>query len=285
MPPYDGGSRAIAATPPGERRTGSLPDMRSEAPDFTVAYGDDSEQIADVRLPPAGTSVRPFVIYIHGGFWKAEWDRTHAEPLARALAALGHPIASLEYRRVGQPGGGWPGTLDDVETAVTELPELVAVAIAERGGSPLDATRPILVGHSAGGHLALWIGHRIGPAGTRGVVALAPVADLTQAYQLGLGGGATGRLLGGGPADVPERYAAADPGANLPLGVPATIVHGDLDDSVPVSVGEDFVARARTSGDEIVMVRLADTGHMALIDPESDAWDEVVGAIEALSRG
>jgi len=88
--------------------------LGGSAPDFTVAYGPLPEQIADIRLPPPGSAPKPLVIFIHGGFWMAEWDRAHAAPLAAGLAADGYPVASLEFRRVGMPGGGWPGTFDDV---------------------------------------------------------------------------------------------------------------------------------------------------------------------------
>jgi acetyl esterase/lipase len=251
-------------------------------PDFTVAYGDDPEQIADVRMPRPGVDVRPLVIFVHGGFWMSEWDRAHAAPLATALAALGYPVASLEFRRVGQPGGGWPGTFNDVATGVAELPEMVVVAVAERGGVAPDTTRPILVGHSAGAHLALWVARRLGPSGTRGVVALAPVANLATAYELGLGDGAVAKLLGGGPVDVPELYAAADPSANLPLTVPAVIVHGELDTDVPVEIGVDFAAASQSAGDHTRLLRLSDVEHYALIDPQSPVWPQVNGAIDAL---
>lgn len=251
-------------------------------PTFTVAYGDDPEQVADLWLPSTGSPPLPLVVVVHGGFWMAEWDRKHAAPLAAALAAHGYPVASLEYRRIGQPGGGWPGTFDDVATGLAELPELVAVAIAERGGAPLDATRPILIGHSAGAHLALWAGHQIGSVATRGVVALAPVANLTEAYRLGLEEGAVTKLLGGGPEDVPERYAAADPSANLPIGVPVVVVHGDLDAQVPVAIGAGFAAAARRAGDTIRMLRLPDVEHFALIDPQSAVWPQVSGAVAML---
>lgn len=247
-----------------------------------MAYGDDPEQVADVRMPPRGVDAHPLVVYVHGGFWMSQWDRVHAAPLATALAALGYPVASLEFRRVGQPGGGWPGTFDDVATGVAKLPELVAVALAERGGVAPDTTRPILVGHSAGGHLALWVARRLGPSGTRGVVALAPVADLVTAYELGLGDGAVAKLLGGSPSDVPELYAAADPSANLPLTVPAVIVHGDLDAEVPAKIGVDFAVASQSAGDDTRLVRLSGVEHYALIDPLSSAWPQVTGAIGSL---
>jgi dipeptidyl aminopeptidase/acylaminoacyl peptidase len=99
---------------------------------------------------------------------------------------------------------------------------------------------------------------------------------------LGLGDGAVAKLLGGGPLDVPELYAAADPTANLPLTVPAVIVHGDLDAEVPVEIGVDFVAASGSAGDDIRLVRLSDVEHYALIDPQSSVWPQVIGAVDAL---
>jgi len=254
--------------------------------DFTVAYGDDPEHVIDVRLPAPSTggTPRPLVVFVHGGFWMAEYDRVHAAPLATDLASRGYPVASVEYRRIGQPGGGYPGTLDDVATAVGALPELVAVAQAERGVDAFPADRPVLMGHSAGGHLALWTAARGGPEVTRGVLALAPVADLARAYRLRLGNDAVRLLLGGGPGDVPDRYAAADPSALLPIGVPVAVVHGHLDEQVPYPVGADFVAAARRAGDEAHLFELPEAEHFALIDPLSAAWSAVLDALELLVR-
>jgi dipeptidyl aminopeptidase/acylaminoacyl peptidase len=139
------------------------------------------------------------------------------------------------------------------------------------------------MGHSAGGHLALWTAARGGAALTRGVVALAPVADLARAYRLRLGDDAVRLLLGGGPEDVPERYAAADPAALLPLGVPLAVVHGHLDQQVPYPVGADFAAAARLAGDDARLVELPDAEHFALIDPLSPAWPAVLDALDLLA--
>ncbi|GAB3950085.1 hypothetical protein GCM10027614_49950 [Micromonospora vulcania] len=121
-------------------------------PDRTVAYGDHPDQVADLRLPAGNGPARPLVVVVHGGFWRAEYDRRHTGPLAAALAGSGYPVAQLEYRRTGQPGGGWPGTLTDVLTGVAELPGLAADLMPDR----VTRAAPILVGHSAGGHLALY---------------------------------------------------------------------------------------------------------------------------------
>src|SRR5689334_6121138 len=112
-------------------------------PDFTVRYGADPDHIADVRVPPGGREpIGPLVVFIHGGFWRAAYDRSHTGPLAADLAARGYPVATIEYRRVGQPGGGWPGTLDDVVAAVERVPDLVGAKIG------MDPNRPVLAGHS-----------------------------------------------------------------------------------------------------------------------------------------
>jgi dipeptidyl aminopeptidase/acylaminoacyl peptidase len=140
--------------------------------------------------------------------------------------------------------------------------------------------RPILAGHSAGGHLALWAA---GQTPARGVLALAPVADLALAHRLDLGAGAVAALLGGGPADVPDRYAAADPARLLPLRVPSVFVHGLDDRQVPVSVSRAYVAAAERAGDRTTLVELPDIDHFALIDPRSGAWSTVLTALTALA--
>ncbi|SIQ54080.1 alpha/beta hydrolase family protein [Micromonospora avicenniae] len=246
-------------------------------PDHTVAYGDHPDQIADLREPAVGGPARPLVVLVHGGFWRAEYDRRHTGPLAAALAGLGHPVAQLEYRRTGQPGGGWPNTLSDVLAGVTELPRLAAAAMPGR----VRATPPILVGHSAGGQLALYVAARA-PEAVGGVLALAPVADLAEAYRLDLDGGAVAELLGGGPSEVPDRYRAADPRTLVPMQSRTVIVHGEMDQQVPAMMSRDFVAAARTAGCDITHFELPECEHFGLIDPESAAWPVVVAALRSL---
>ena len=245
-------------------------------PDLTMRYGPDPDHLIDVRLPADPTD-RPLVIFIHGGFWRVAYDRAHVGPLAADLAGRGWPTATVEYRRVGQAGGGWPGTLDDIAAAVEALPALVAEA-----GVPVDASAPILAGHSAGGHLALWAASR-NPCG--GVLALAPVCDLRTAYTRGLGNDAVAALLGGGPDDVPDRFLAADPLARLPLGVAMMLVHGVEDDVVPIDLSRGFVEAARGAGDSAELVALPGVEHFGVIDPESAAWPSVLRALAELAPG
>jgi acetyl esterase/lipase len=239
----------------------------------TVRYGPHPEHMVDLWLP-RGATAEPPVVFIHGGFWRAAYDRTHAAPLAADLADRGHPVALIEYRRVGHDGGGWPGTFDDVAAAITA---------AGPGLGPGSEDRPVLVGHSAGGHLALWYAKRA-PHTVRGVVGLAPVADLEAAYRLGLSRGAVAELLGGGPDSEPDRYAAADPMRQLPLGVPAVIVHGAADDVVPPPISRGYAAAAQALGDDITLVELPEVEHFGLIDPRSRAWPAVLDAIAAVGR-
>lgn len=256
--------------------TGSPRDILTRpapAPDHTVRYGTDPEHVVDVRLPD--TQRLPLIVLVHGGFWRAEYDRKHTGPLAVALAARGHAVATIEYRRVGQSGGGWTGTFDDVAAALEATRTL-----AETAGVA-DADRPILVGHSAGGHLALWYASR--PAvPLRGVLALAPVADLTAAYRQGLGSGAVGELLGGGPTEVAERYDAADPMRSLPASAPTVLVHGLDDIQVPVDQSRAYAAAARRAGGDVRLVELPDMEHFGLIDPLSRAWETVTLELDKL---
>lgn len=248
-------------------------------PDLTLRYGDHAEHVIDVRVPPAGRTARRLVIFIHGGFWRAAFDRTHTGPLATDLAARGWPVASIEFRRVGQPGGGWPGTFDDVAAAIRATPRL----LAEAGRSDLAADPPILAGHSAGGQLALWYAATgpVAQASTEvaGVLALAAVCDLRLAYERGLGADAVAELLGGGPDELPERYAAVDPMDHPRPAADTLLVHGTEDDRVPVDLSHRY---AQHTGARVV--ELPGIEHFGLIDPESAAWPAVLSALTELDR-
>ncbi len=268
-------------------------------PDLVLRYGDGPDQVADIRLPPCGpsedarqmTAAAPLVMFLHGGFWRAEWDRSHTGPLAAALAAVGFVVCVPEFRRVeSRSPGGWPATFDDVATAVDTLPGMVAAAV--HGADPAWV---VLAGHSAGGHLALWAAarHRLpigtpwrtaGPQPVHAVVGLAPVSDLTACHEEGLGDDAAAALLGGGPAQVPGRYAATDPARLLPLGVPVRLVHGVDDDRVPVRMSRVFTARAGAAGDDVVLRNVPDCEHFGLIDPLSPAWRHVLAAFAEAAR-
>jgi acetyl esterase/lipase len=236
-------------------------------PDVVLRYGDHPDHVVDLRLP--GEQIGPLIVFLHGGFWRAAFDRTHTGPLAADLAGRGYPVACVEYRRVGQPGGGWPGTFDDVERALAALPKLVAPYA--------DPDGYIIAGHSAGGQLAL-----INADAAAGVLALAPVADLAYGYELGLGDDAVADLLGGGPDLVPDRYDRADPARQRSLRVPVAIVHGDADDRVPVAVSRRYAA----DGDRAPKLYVLPGGdHFGVIDPRSLAWPSVIDALTLIVDG
>ncbi|RZS82669.1 prolyl oligopeptidase family protein [Motilibacter rhizosphaerae] len=239
-----------------------------------LRYGDDPVQYAELSLPTGPSTRLPVVVVLHGGFWKAAYGSELGAPLAEDLVRHGVAAWNVEYRRVGA-GGGWPETLLDVAAAV----DLLATEGQAAAEGRLDLSKVVAVGHSAGGQLAAWTAARGRlPAGAPGSQPLVPLAgavsqggvlDLARAYELGLGGGAVDRLLGGSPADVPERYAAASPVALAPLGVPVAAVHGRDDDVVPAELSERYVAAA---GDEARVVLLPGVGHFELIDPAHAAW-------------
>jgi len=245
-------------------------------PGRQIAYGDHPDQVGNLHLPAEGEGPWPTVVLVHGGFWKWGWDRTLMTPLARDLAARGFAAWNVEYRRVGQDGGGWPGTLEDAADA--------ADAVAALDG--VDPARIVTAGHSAGGHLALWLAarHRIAAgqpgAGPRvrpcAAVSQAGVTDLVRGAADRLGGGACEALLRGKPGEVPERYAAASPAALLPLRVPQLLVHGALDDVVPPTQSRDYAAAAQAVGDAVDLVELAGADHFDVIEVGHTGWDAVV---------
>jgi acetyl esterase/lipase len=243
------------------------------AANVRITYGsDDLRQFGDVRLPDRPPPW-PVAVVIHGGFWRARYGLDHIGHLCAALTDSGLATWSLEYRRVGQPGGGWPGTLQDVAAGTVFLTQLAS-------DYPFDLDRVITIGHSAGGQLALWLAAET--TLPRGAVSLAGVADLAHAAQLRIGHSAVQDFLGGAPADVPERYAAASPLERLPLGVPHILVHGTEDDTVPIEIAERYCDAAQAAGDDVRLVKLEHTGHFELIDPLAEAWGAVRSAVESL---
>jgi acetyl esterase/lipase len=233
-------------------------------------YGDDPSQVAELFLPD-GVGLHPVVVVVHGGYWRARFDRSLMTPLCVDLAAQGLAAWNLEYRRVGA-GGGWPETFLDVASGVDALVGVDA---------PLDLGRVAAVGHSAGGQLAVWAAARPRlPAGSPGaeprvdigaVVSQAGVLDLRLAAALDPSAEPTRALLGD-PAENVEAYDMASPAQLLPLGIPQLVLHGDLDETVSMRIAESYAARARDMGEPCELVVLPRTGHFEHIDAGSDAW-------------
>lgn len=263
-------------------------------PDATAAYGDHPDQVIDFFAPHGETGFAPLVVVLHGGAWRAPYDRAHVSPFADCLARRGFAVASVEYRRgQGEGSGGpvagrWPDTFDDVAAAMDALPALVREALPQA-----DPRRMVVTGHSAGGHLALWAAARHclpadsawyldRPAPLRGVVALAPIADFTVAEKLDVCGGACRQLLGG-EEEFGVRQPYADPSLLLPTGIATTLVQGRTDDVVPQAVAEAYADAAAKAGEVVGLTLLEEVGHFPLIDPAADACAVVAEEIAQLA--
>ena len=211
------------------------------------------------------------MVVLHGGFWRAIYGRWIMRALCDDLARRGYAAWNLEYRRVGpDTDGGFPNTLDDVAAGVDHLADIAV-------NHDLDLARVAVVGHSAGGHLALWVAGRPDPRVVPVIaIAQAGVADLRLGHAMGLGAGAIDAFMGGPPATFPERYAAASPAELVPLPVRHVLVHGLHDEHVPVDIARSYVAAARAAGDDTVQLVELDADHLVLIDEKSAAWREVV---------
>lgn len=273
VPPVASGAVPIADDTP----VAATPDRAAGVPrPLRISYGGDESQLGELHLP-AGTDLAPVVVVVHGGYWRAVYGFELGTPLAADLANHGVAAWNVEYRRVGD-GGGWPATFTDVAAAVDAL----AGPVQEAAGGRLDLADVRAVGHSAGGHLAVWAAGRPRlPAGAPGagpvveltrVVSQAGVLDLVTASAEGLSDGASDELLDGSAGAQPERYALAAPLARLPIGIPVTCVHGDADVDVPISQSEAYVSAATAAGDPATLVRLPGVDHLALIDPCTGAW-------------
>jgi acetyl esterase/lipase len=246
-----------------------------------IPYGSDEAQFGELSRP--ASAARPgVVVVLHGGFWRPRYDLSLGRPLAEDLTGRGYVVWNLEYRRVGR-GGGWPATLADVAAGIDLLADL-----------DMDVSAVVTVGHSAGGHLAVWAaGRPVLPEGAVGgsprvrvtaAVAQAGVLGLAEAARDRVGGTAVPDLLGGMPDDVPDRYACADPLALVPLAVPVLCVHSRADEDVPFALSQAYAAAARAAGGRVEL-REVPGEHMAAIDPTAPAWRVVVDALPGLMRG
>ncbi|MER6435342.1 MULTISPECIES: alpha/beta hydrolase family protein [unclassified Streptomyces] len=268
-------------------------------PDATAVYGDHPDQVIDFYAPrdPDPALPVPLVVVLHGGAWRAPYDRRHVTPFADFLARRGFAVANVEYRRgavlpaqggEGPVAGRWPDTFDDVAAALDALPALVGAHLPA-----VDPRRTVITGHSAGGHLALWAAARHvlpadapwrtdRPAPLRGVVALAPIADFQIAGKLDVCSGAARQLLGG-EERFAERQPYADPAHLLPTGIATTLVQGRTDLVVPQAVAESYAEAAARAGEVVGLTLLEDVGHFPLIDPAADACAVVAEEIAQLA--
>lgn len=251
-------------------------------------YGPHRSQRADLYLPK-GAGPHPVMVAIHGGSWRAGYGKIVMRGLAGDLVRRGWAVWNIEYRRLGD-GGGWPETFEDVAAVIDRLPELVA---------PLDLDRVSILGHSAGGHLALWAaGREKLPAGAPGaltsppgmrlrqVISQAGVCDLAEGYRR-VPEGAVTSLIGGGPDEFPERYAIADPLAQVPLEIPVLLVHGVQDETVSIDLSRNYERAARAAGGTVELVEIEGSAgrHRAHIDPRGEAWAAVLCRLPSVAPG
>lgn len=240
------------------------------APRQTVRYGAAAHQQGDLYHP--GVRRPPVVVLLHGGFWRLPYGRDQMDAIARDLVARGFAVWNVEYCRTGAPEYEWQAANTDVAAGIDHLADLAV------SGIDIDLERIAVVGHSAGGQLALCAAARSvsSPLRTarvrlRVAVGQAPIADLADAHRIDLGNGAVAELLGGSPANVPERYRQASPIEMLPLGVRQLILHGTADDVVPVDLSRRYAQAASAAGDPVELVEFPDAGHMEYLDPNSEA--------------
>lgn len=257
-----------------------LPDLL-RPPAARHRYGPGRSQRVDLHLPP-GPGPHPVAILLHGGSWLADarYRKWLMRPLAADLTRRGWAAWNVEYRGVGRGpgrGGGWPQTFEDVAAAVDLL--------AEVRDDRLDLDRVLVVGHSAGGQLALWAARR--PSAAPEAPGGPPRVQVSRAVALAgvlvMGKparseptGAICTFLGGGPDDVPERYAEADPIGRVPLGVPTLLVHGEADDTIPLKRSREYEAAAQAAGDDVKLVAIPGADHRDPIDPRGDCWRAVL---------
>ena len=256
--------------------------------DHVIKYGADQHQFGELRLP-AGDGPHPVVVFVHGGCWLADFDLNMAANLSGELAKAGIASWNIEYRRIGNEGGAWPGTMLDMSDAVEHLREL-------EKPYKLDLSRVVLMGHSAGGHLVLWYAAKKNLDKTsefysdnalniRGVVPLAAISNIstyreehdTQDCNTAVPG-----ILGGEPTDLPERVAQLNPSQLLPLNVPVRMVHGSADVLVPLRQSTAFMLDARKAGDDIRLAVIDNAGHFDVIAPFSVAWKMVMRETKAM---
>ena len=251
-------------------------DRKPPAADLRFSYGTDANQFADVRIP-AGKAPFPVVFFIHGGYWRSRYDLVYAGHACEALKKSGIATWNVEYRRVGNPGGGWPGTFEDIRNAYRALIESQE---STRLG-PLDIEYLCVAGHSAGGQLALCLAAHEKTV-TR-VVSLAGVLDLRRGWELGLSKNAVAEFLGGSPREVPEHYHEASPWEqHIPQAI-QKVIHGTIDDSVPYEISKSYVDRKKKLGEQVEMMSFENTGHFEIVDPEAAVWPKVAKTFHSLT--
>ena len=247
-----------------------IQNLSRDGADHRLQYGGDALQFGELRLP-VGSGPFPAVVLIHGGCWLNVFSLDHVSAMGRALADQGFAVWTPEYRRVGDAGGGWPGTFEDIISCVGFLRGIAQKHL-------LDLGRLVVMGHSAGGHLALWLAAQK-TISLSGVISLAGISDL-KAYEM-LGNDCASSLpglLGGTSQEMPERWKSSNPLELLPMNVPISLIHGEIDAIVPLSQSEVF---AKAAGAELQVIRGG--GHFDMVSPHSSAFSVICQTLKRMT--
>ena len=233
-----------------------------------IPYGGGPNQFGELRVP-SSPGPFPVVMHIHGGFWRGEYDFTLGNPVCEEIVSRGVATWNLEYRRIGNSGGGWPGTFLDIRNGYRFISQIASKY-------NLDPNRLLVMGHSAGAQLALCLAAH--ETSLKRVISLAGVVDMQQAWDMDLGNNAVGEFLGGTPKEVSEHYREADP---MQLSIKATqwLIHGASDDVVPSSLSRNYAEQKRSRGEDAHYLEIASAGHLDLIDPHSAAWPKIESTV------
>lgn len=244
--------------------------------DYQVPYGEEELQIGELRTPLSQDTF-PLVIFIHGGCWLSDYNLDHVSTVCADLVKEGYAVWTPEYRRVGNEGGGYPNTFKDIQASVDYARTLADIY-------PLDIENVVIMGHSAGGHLALWLAtqqnlsknsrlYNPNPLPIKGVISLAGITDLAAYDKIGNDcSTAVAKLMGGTAIDKESRYYKSSPIHLLPANVPIRLVHGEKDNIVPISQSEAFAKRANTKGMDVKVLSVKEGGHFDMVSPYSAAW-------------
>lgn len=247
--------------------------------DYLVPYGEEVLQIGELRTPEKFDTF-PVVIMIHGGCWLSDFNLDHVSTISADLVKEGYAVWTPEYRRVGNEGGGYPNTFKDIQASVNFLRTLADIY-------PLDLNNVVVMGHSAGGHLALWLatqqnlskGSRLydpNPLPLKGVISLAGITDLGAYDAIGNDcSTAVTKLMGGTSEAMASRYYKGSPINLLPAKIPMRLVHGALDNIVPLSQSETFATKAKKAGDDVEVIKVEGAAHFDMVSPYSAAWQVV----------
>ena len=286
-----GSTGSVAAPAPEPMSYAEFKTLPQPSGGEKIVYGPASSQFVQLWTP-AGKGPHPVVILLHGGCWQHEVaDLDYMNAAALDLQKRGIAVWDVEYRSVDEPGGGYPGTFQDVGQAI----DLLRTEGPKRG---LDLERVVAMGHSAGGHLALWAAgrrnlpassplHAADPLPIHAVVSLAGLPDLkgaTEAINMVCGANIVGRLTGPATAEHSDVYADTSPLSLLPLGAPVVMIQGAYDSISPPYHGSHYRKDARAKGDQVEVLVIPDVGHFELVWPQTPAWKEIADRIQAALR-